>query len=103
MSPKGPAKMDVHSAWKAWTTSGSAEAAAEFLGRVRPWTEGTAAQLARGGARRDRPWLTREEVAQRLRHQLGVVAGGEPVTYMEALDRARREVIADLRRPPNGR
>jgi hypothetical protein len=102
MSPKAPAKMDVHSAWKAWMTSGSPEAAVEFLGRVGPWTEGTAAQLTRGGARRDRPWLTREEVAQRLRHQLGVVAGGESVTYMEALDRARRKVIAELLRPPLG-
>lgn len=102
MSHKGPAKMDVHAAWKAWTTTGSAEAAAEFLGRVGSWTEGTAAQLTRGGAHRDRPWLTREAVAQRLRHQLGVIAGGEPVTYMEALDRARREVIAELRRLPLG-
>jgi hypothetical protein len=100
MSGKGPAKMDVSSAWKAWSTSGSPEAAAEFLVRVGPWTEGTAAQLTRGGARRDRPSLTIDEVADRLRHHLSLVAGGEPVTYVEALDRARQGVLAELRRPP---
>ena len=99
MSRNGAAKMDVRTAWNAWTTSGSPEAAAEFLGRVEPWMEGTAAQLTRGGARRDRPGMTREELADRLRHHLGVVAGGEPVTYVEALELARREVIAELRRP----
>ena len=102
MSRNGPTKMDVRTAWNAWTANGSPEAAAEFLGRVGPWTEGTAAQIARGGARRARPQLTREEVADRLRHHLGVVAGGEPVTYVEALDRARREVIAELQQPPLG-
>src|SRR5437867_8368056 len=100
MSRNSTAKMDVSAAWKAWTTSDSPEAAAESLGRVRPWTEGTAAQLTRGGARLARPRLTREEVADRLRHHLGVVAEGEPVTYVEALCRARLQVIAELRRPP---
>jgi hypothetical protein len=94
--------MDARTAWQAWTMSDSPEAAAEFLGQVGPWTEGTAAQLTRGGARRDRPWLTREKIAARLHHHLGVVARGEPVTYVEALDRARMEVIAELRRPPAG-
>src|SRR5207302_11179019 len=94
--------MDVRTAWKTWTTSGSPEAAAEFLGRIGPWTEGTAAQLTRGGARRHHPRLTRDEIADRLRHHLGVVAEREPVTYVEALDRALREGIAELPQPPPG-
>ena len=102
MSRNSPAKMDVRTAWKAWTTDGSSEAAAEFLGRVGPWTEGTAAQITRGGAHLAGPRLTREAVAARLRHHLGVLAGGEPVSYVEALERARREVIAELQRPALG-
>jgi hypothetical protein len=102
LNRKGSTNMDVRTAWQAWTTSDSPEAAAEFLGQIGPWTDGTAAQLTRGGAGRDRPWLTREKIADRLRHHLGVVARGEPVTYVEALDRARLEVIAELRRLRSG-
>jgi hypothetical protein len=99
MSRNGPAKMDVRTAWNTWTTSGSPEAAAEFLERVGAWTDGTAAQLTRGG-RGERPLLTREEVVDRLRHHLEVLASGEPVTYAEALELARKEVIEELRRRP---
>jgi hypothetical protein len=97
MSRTGLAKMDVRAAWNSWATSGSPEAATEFLDRVASWTDGTAAQLSRGGAGRVAPWPTREELAERLRHQLALVAAGGPVTYLEALEQARREVIAELR------
>jgi len=97
MSRTGAAKMDARAAWNTWTTSGSPEAAAEFLDRVASWTDGTAAQLSRGGAGRLVPWPTREELAERLRHHLALVATGDPVTYLTALDQARREVIAELR------
>ncbi len=101
MSRNASPKLDAPAAWNAWTTSGSPEAAAQFLDRVRPWTEGTAAQLSRGVALDSRCWPTREEIAARLCHELGVLAGGEPVTYLMALDAARRNVIEDFRsRPP---
>jgi hypothetical protein len=44
--------------------------------------------------------MTREEVAERLRYHLGMVAGGEPVTYVEALGLARQNVIEELRSEP---
>lgn len=101
MSRDLPVKMDAPAAWKAWTTSGSPEAAAEFLDRVRSWTDGTAAQLTRGAAQHFACRPTREEIAARLRHELGLLAGGEPVTYLVALNVARRNVIQALRlRPP---
>jgi len=92
--------MDASAAWNAWTTSGSPEAAAEFFDRVRSWTDGTAAQLIRG-APRLRSCPTRDEVAARLRHELGLLAGGEPVTYLVALGLARRNVIAGLQARPS--
>jgi hypothetical protein len=92
--------MDVRTAWNTWAESGSQGAAAEFLERVGAWTEGTAAQLSREARRFFPGELTRDDVASRLRHHLGLVAGGEPVTYVEALDRARREVIEELRAGP---
>jgi hypothetical protein len=97
MSRKSLVKMDARTAWKAWTTNGSPEAAAEFFDRVGSWTDGTAAQLTRGAARHFRCRPTRDEVAARLRHELGLLAGGEPVAYLAALDVARRNVIDDLR------
>lgn len=101
MNRKSPVKMDAGTAWKAWTTSGSPEAAAEFLDRIRSWTDGTAAQLTRGAARHFRCRTTRDEIAARLRHELGLLADGQPVTYVVALAEARRNVIDDLRsRPP---
>jgi hypothetical protein len=101
MNRKIPLKMDAREAWNAWATSGSSDAAAEFFDRVGSWTDGTAAQLTRGAARHFRCHPTRDEVADRLRHELGVLAGGEPVTYLVALGVARRNVIEDLRaRPP---
>jgi hypothetical protein len=94
-------KLDAPAAWKEWTVSGSAEAAAQFFDRVGSWTDGTAAQLTRGAARHFGCHPTREDVVARLRHELGLLAGGEPVTYLVALDVARRNVIEDLRsRPP---
>jgi hypothetical protein len=94
-------KLDAPAAWKEWTMSGSAEAAAQFFDRVGSWTDGTAAQLTRGAARHFGCRPTRDEVAAQLRHELGRLAVGEPVAYLVALDVARRNVIEDLRsRPP---
>jgi len=97
MSRKPQLKMDATTAWKTWATSGSPEAAAQFLSCVGSWTDGTAAQLTRGAAHHSGCRPTRDEIADRLRHELGVLAGGEPVTYRVALDVARRNVIEDLR------
>jgi hypothetical protein len=92
-------KMDAPAAWKEWTTSGSPEAAAAFLDRVRSWTDGTAAQLSRATPLPCRP--TRDEIAIRLRHELELLARGEPVAYLAALAVARRNVVEDLlSRPP---
>jgi len=94
-------KPDTPAAWKAWMASGSEEAAADFLDRVGSWMDGTAAQLTRGAAHHFGCRPTRDEVADRLRQELGAVAAGEPVTYQVALGLARRNVIEELRaRPP---
>jgi len=93
-------KLDAPAAWKEWSTSGSPEAAAQFFDRVGSWTDGTAAQLTRGAPRHFGCHPTREDVAARLRHELGLLAGGEPVTYLVALDVARQNVIEDLRSRP---
>jgi hypothetical protein len=93
-------KLDAPAAWKEWATSGSPEAAAQFFDRVGSWTDGTAAQLTRGAARHFGCRPTRDEVAARLRQELGLLAGGEPITYLVALDVARRIVIEDLRSRP---
>jgi len=96
MTRKLAVKLDASAAWKAWSASGSPEDAAAFLDRVGSWTDGTAAQLTRGAGHLPyRP--TRDEVANRLRHELAVVAGGEPVPYLVALDAARQNVIEGLR------
>ena len=101
MSRNPLVKMDAPAAWKEWAMSGSPDAAAQFLDRVGSWTEGTAAQLTRGAGRYFGGRPTRDEIAARLRHELEVLAGGEPVTYLVALEAARRNVIDDLRsRPP---
>lgn len=89
--------MSVGSAWAAWEEAeGSPASGSEFLGRVAAWMEGTAAQLLRGrwqaGVRRP----TSEEIQDRLRHHLGVVAQDGNVTYLEALELARRGVIEEL-------
>jgi hypothetical protein len=97
MAHKPPLKLDARAAWQAWTTSGSPEDGAEFLDRIGSWTDGTAAQLTRCAAGQLRYRPTRAEVADRLRQELAVVAGGEPVSYLVALDLARRNVIAGLR------
>jgi hypothetical protein len=99
MSRNLPAKMDAPTAWKAWTTSGSPQAAAQFLERIRSWTDGTAAQLTRGAARHFRCQPTRDQIAAQLHHELEVLAAGEPVAYLVALDVARRNVIEGLGRP----
>jgi len=101
MNRKGAAKMDVRTAWNAWSAGDTPAAAAEFLERVESWTDGTAAQLTRGAARNPGPLLTRDEIVDRLRYHLGVLAEGEPVTYVEALEQARRQVIEELRPRPS--
>ena len=100
MSRNPLVKLDAPAAWKEWAMSGSPDAEAQFFDRVGSWTEGTAAQLTRGAARHFGCQPTRDEIAARLRHELGVLAGGEPVTYLVALDAARRNVIENLRSRP---
>lgn len=100
MSHNPTLKMDAPAAWKAWTTSGSPADAAQFLDRIGSWTDGTAAQLTRGAAGHFRCRPTRNEIAARLHHELGLLAGGEPVTYLVALEAARRNVIEGLRSRP---
>ncbi|HZQ79234.1 MAG TPA: hypothetical protein VFE55_18020 [Acidimicrobiia bacterium] len=97
-------RLDASAAWNTWTTSGSPEAAAQFLDCVGSWTDGTAAQLTRGAAHHFGCRPTREDVAASLRHELGLLAGGgEPVAYRVALDAARRNVIEGLRSRPSDR
>jgi hypothetical protein len=101
MSGKPAMKLDAPAAWGAWMASGSPEAAAQFFDRVGSWMDGTAAQLTRGAPSRLGARPTRAELADRLRAELGVLATGEPVTYLVALGKARQNVIEDLRsRPP---
>ena len=100
MSRNPLVKMDAPAAWKEWAINGSVDAAAQFFDRVGSWTDGTAAQLTRGAAHHFACRPTRDEIAARLRHELGVLAGGEPVTYLVALESARRNVIEDLRAHP---
>ena len=96
MSSASPPKMSVGSAWAAWETEGSEDAGSEFLGRVASWVEGTAAQLLRGRWPGDkRP--TAAEIQERLRHHLGLVADAGNVTYLEALELARRGVVEEIR------
>jgi len=100
MSRNPSVKLDAPAAWKAWTASGSPDAGAEFLDRVRSWTDGTAAQLSRGAAHHFRCRPTRDEIAAQLRDELGHLAVGEPVAYLQALEAARRNVIEDLKARP---
>lgn len=99
MNARSGMRLDASAAWNAWTSSGSPEAAAEFFDRVGAWTDGTAAQLTRSAPRHIQRRPTRDEVASQLRHELGRLAGGEPVAYLVALNAARRNVIADLHSP----
>jgi len=100
MTGKPAMKLDAAAAWGAWMASGTPEAAAQFFDRVGPWMDGTAAQLTREAPRRPGARLTRAELADRLRAALGVLATGEPMTYLVALSRARQNVIDDLRSGP---
>lgn len=97
VSRKPPPKMDVRVAWDQWMANGSTQAAGDFLDRVESWTDGTAAQLSRGASARSGPRPTRTEIVERLRYHLGVVAQGDKVTYVEALEQARQHVINELR------
>ena len=71
MSRKPAVRLDASAAWNAWTTSGSPEAAAQFLDCIGSWTEGTAAQLTRGAAHHFGCHPTREDITARLRQELG--------------------------------
>jgi hypothetical protein len=97
MNRNGPLKMDARAAWNAWSAEGSDEGRVDFLDRVEAWTDGTAAQLSRGSIRHFTSYLSRDEAADRLRHHLGLLAAGEPLSYMDALDQARQNVIRELR------
>ena len=97
MSTTSPPKMSVGSAWAAWEADGSPASGSEFLGRVASWMEGTAAQLLRARWQDGTKRPTSTEVQERLRHHLGVVAQAGNVTYLEALELARRGVIEEIR------
>jgi hypothetical protein len=102
-SPRAPArqssapKLSVEAAWAAWQADGVGSSGSDFLQRVSPWMEGTAAQLLRQtwpvGAKRP----TSSEVQDRLRHNVGLAARGPASTYIEALRWARLQVIEELR------
>ena len=97
-SKAGRPKPSVGSAWTAWQTDLSAAARDEFLPGIASWSQGTAAQLLR------RPWPaeatrpTAAQVEERLVHHLELVAKGPALTYLEALEAARRGVIEELRK-----
>ena len=95
MSQQGSSTRDARTAWAAWSVDGQAEAASEFLERVEAWTDGTAAQLARAST--SQPPASRDRVADRLRHHIGLIADGEPVPYLDALNLARHQVLKELR------
>ena len=105
MTSASPPKMSVGSAWTAWEQAeGSPASGAEFLGRVASWMEGTAAQLLRARWQEGVKRPTAAEVQERLRHHLGMVAQDGNVTYLEALELARSNVIDELSRTkPNGK
>lgn len=66
--------------------------------------EGTAAQLLRARWQEGVKRPTAAEVQERLRHHLGMVAQDGNVTYLEALELARSNVIDELSRTkPNGK
>lgn len=104
MTSASPPKLSVGSAWAAWEEAeGSPASGSEFLGRVASWMEGTAAQLLRARWHTGVQRPTAAEVQERLRHHLGMVAQDGNVTYLEALELARRGVIDELSRTkPNG-
>jgi hypothetical protein len=90
-------KGSAASAWAAWEASESAACGSEFLRYVSSWTQGTAAQLLR------EPWPATSvrpsalDVQERLCRHLEAAAHGAHVTYLGALEQARRGVIEELR------
>jgi len=96
-SPKSRSKGSAASAWAAWEADESASCRSEFLRYVSSWTEGTAAQLLR------QPWPASAvrpsamQVQELLCQYLEAAARGEHVTYLDALEQARRGVIEELR------
>jgi hypothetical protein len=91
-------KKSVEFAWATWQSTCTPASGSEFLQSVSSWTEGPAAQLLR------RRWTagfkppTATQLQERLRHNLGLAARGRQSTHMEALGRARDDVIEELRR-----
>ena len=90
-------KPSVEAAWQAWVTNPADGSGDDFLRRVLPWMEGTAAQLLRNhwptGVRRP----TSAEIQLRLRHHLALAARHEHVDHLAGLECARSAVIEELR------
>ena len=97
MSRASPLKQtSAGAAWTAWAADGSSPAGSEFLERLSPWIEGTAAQLLRA---RWRPGTERPSAAElegRLRQHLEVVAQAGLATYPEALELARQALVEEI-------
>jgi predicted transcriptional regulator len=96
-SPKSRTKGSAASAWAAWEETESASCRSEFLRYVSSWTEGTAAQLLRQSWPASAVRPSAMEVQERLCRYLEAAARGEHVSYLEALEQARRGVIEELR------
>jgi hypothetical protein len=90
------AKGSAAKAWQDWTAERSAPAATAFLRLAQSWIEGTSAQLARQQQRTLDARSNSEEVAERLRHHLAVIANAGSLTYLDALASAKRLVIGEL-------
>ena len=91
-------KLSAGSAWSTWQSEGSVAARDEFLPNIASWSQGTAAQLLRQAWPVDSKRPTVMAVEARLHHHLGVIAKGEPTTYLDALETARQAVIEELKR-----
>ena len=96
-SPKSRTKASAASAWAAWEATESASCRSEFLRYVSSWTEGTAAQLLRQSWPASAVRPSALEVQERLCQYLEAAARGGHVSYLEALEQARRGVIEELR------
>ncbi|MGI8662872.1 MAG: hypothetical protein ACR2LQ_06630 [Acidimicrobiales bacterium] len=97
--PRSQPKTKASAAWAAWQAQESPTSGTEFLDIVASWTDGTTAQLTRAAwpAGVERP--TSAEVRERLCHHIGVAARGERSSYLDALEKARNDVIDELRGP----
>lgn len=91
------AKGSAAQAWEEWTAEQSPPAEAAFMRLAQSWIEGTSAQLARQQQRTVDARSTSEDVADRLRHHLGVISAAGDLSYMDALVAAKRLATDELK------